>query len=122
MALAWMPTRSAKYAPQELRRNSSASEWKPPFVRFTGAGPFVAVPHTQVVRNGEPEDSEDQIPGTDGASVLHLQATFSSRASWVGAPCSSALATFQAVRDRTGWPRKALANVGREIPAASKLR
>jgi len=44
----------------------------------------------RAIRNGEPEDREDQIPSADGASVLHLQATFSSRASCVGARPASA--------------------------------
>lgn len=38
----------------------------------------VAVPHAQGVRNGEPKDRKDQIPGADCASFLQLQATFSS--------------------------------------------
>ena len=38
----------------------------------------VAIPHTQIVRNGEPEDREDQIPRADGPSFFQLQATLSS--------------------------------------------
>lgn len=41
-------------------------------------GFVVAVPHAQGVRNGEPEDREDQIPRADGPSFLQLQATLSS--------------------------------------------
>lgn len=41
-------------------------------------GFVVAVPHAQGVRNGEPEDRDDQIPGTDGTSPLQLQATLRS--------------------------------------------
>jgi hypothetical protein len=40
-------------------------------------GFVMPIPHAQGVRNGEPEDREDQIPSADRASFLQLQATFS---------------------------------------------
>jgi len=48
------------------------------FRALHGRGFVVAIPHAQGVRNGEPEDRDDQIPRADGPSFLQLQATLSS--------------------------------------------
>jgi hypothetical protein len=70
-----------------------------------------------MVRDGEPEDREDQVASADGESFDHLYAAASKRVSSVEGICSSARAIFQAVRARTGLPRRAIASVGREMPA-----
>src|SRR5487761_154238 len=70
-----------------------------------------------MVRDGEPEDREDEVASADGKSSDHRYAAASRRVSSVEGICSSARAIFQAVRARTGLPRRAVANVGREILA-----
>src|SRR5487761_214762 len=70
-----------------------------------------------MVCDGEPEDREDQVTSADGESFDHRHAAASNRVSSVEGICSNALASFQAVRARTGLPRRAVAKVGREMPA-----
>ena len=70
-----------------------------------------------MVRDGEPEDREDEVASADGESSDHRYAAASRRVSSVEGICSSARASFQAVRARTGLPRRAVAKVGREMPA-----
>jgi hypothetical protein len=70
-----------------------------------------------MVRDSEPEDCEHQVTSADGESSDHRYAAASRLVSSVEGICSSARAIFQAVRARTGLPRRAVAKVGREMPA-----
>ncbi len=78
---------------------------------------IVAVAVAEIVRDGKPKDSQEQISSADGLGFpSHVECNKRSNSGGVS-PVASALANFQAVRGLTDFPRRVDLRVGYEIPA-----
>src|SRR5260370_15228417 len=65
----------------------------------------MAIANAQVVCDGEPEDRESQVERAEGESCNNCHAARNSRDSSVEGICSSARASFHAVRALMALPR-----------------
>ena len=68
-------------------------------------------------RDSEPEGREDQVASADGGSPSTIITPLPAVETVASKGFVPVHASFQAVRPRTGLPRRAAAKVGREMPA-----